>query len=56
MFSILFNLKSKDRSFFFYLLVSEKLGLNSTGGDAGSADALVPFILQCMDYVMTVNI
>lgn len=26
--------------------VSEKLGLNSTGDDAGNADALVPFILQ----------
>ena len=28
--------------------MSEKLGLESSGHSAGSADALVPIILQCM--------
>ena len=30
-----------------FLLAKEKLGLESTGHEAGSADALVPIILQC---------
>ena len=31
-----------------FLVASEKLGLESSGHSAGSADALVPIILQCM--------
>lgn len=33
--------------FCFILVASERLGLESSGHDAGSAVALVPIILQC---------
>ena len=34
-------------SFGFVFLAYEKLGLESSGHEAGSAEALVPIILQC---------
>ena len=37
-------------SFVLFLVASERLGLESSGHDAGSAVALVPIILQCRFY------